>query len=212
MAVCIVVCMIVGYLFGCIQTGYIVGRVNKIDIRDYGSGNSGTTNTLRTLGKTAAIITFLGDAVKGLVAVNLARYVIMPAFHVEGEAYLWLLTGFAVVLGHNFPFYLGFKGGKGISCFAGVITCYFWPLAVVGLITFVLVAIITKYISVASTLGTLSLIIAYFIMQKSDMYLFIFLILTFILIIIKHIPNYKRLIHNEENKIKLFDKKSYKVS
>ena len=81
MAVCIVVCMIVGYLFGCIQTGYIVGRVNKIDIRDYGSGNSGTTNTLRTLGKTAAIITFLGDAVKGLVAVNLARYVIMPAFH-----------------------------------------------------------------------------------------------------------------------------------
>ena len=88
MAVCIVVCMIVGYLFGCIQTGYIVGRVNKIDIRDYGSGNSGTTNTLRTLGKTAAIITFLGDAVKGLVAVNLARYVIMPAFHVEGEAYL----------------------------------------------------------------------------------------------------------------------------
>ena len=74
MAVCIVVCMIVGYLFGCIQTGYIVGRVNKIDIRDYGSGNSGTTNTLRTLGKTAAIITFLGDAVKGLVAVNLAGF------------------------------------------------------------------------------------------------------------------------------------------
>ena len=109
MVVCIVVCMIVGYLFGCIQTGYIVGRVNKIDIRDYGSGNSGTTNTLRTLGKTAAIITFLGDAAKGLVAVNLARYVIMPAFGVEGEAYLWLLTGFAVVLGHNFPFYLGFK-------------------------------------------------------------------------------------------------------
>lgn len=67
------------------------------------------------MGKTAAIITFLGDAVKGLVAVNLARYVIMPAFHVEGEAYLWLLTGFAVVLGHNFPFYLGFKGGKGIA-------------------------------------------------------------------------------------------------
>ena len=131
MAVCIVVCMIVGYLFGCIQTGYIVGRVNKIDIRDYGSGNSGTTNTLRTLGKTAAIITFLGDAVKGLVAVNLARYVIMPAFHVEGEAYLWLLTGFAVVLGHNFPFYLGFKGGKGIATTGGVIFAFHWQLGLV---------------------------------------------------------------------------------
>ena len=119
-----------------------------------------------------------------------------------------LIYGTLAILGHLFPIFLKFKGGKGISCFAGVITCYFWPLAVVGLITFVLVAIITKYISVASTLGTLSLIIAYFIMQKNDMYLFIFLILTFILIIIKHIPNYKRLIHNEENKIKLFDKKS----
>ena len=128
MAVCIVVCMIVGYLFGCIQTGYIVGRVNKIDIRDYGSGNSGTTNTLRTLGKTAAIITFLGDAVKGLVAVNLARYVIMPAFHVEGEAYLWLLTGFAVVLGHNFPFYMNFKGGKGIAASVGMLIAFDWRL------------------------------------------------------------------------------------
>ena len=75
------------------------------------------------MGKTAAIITFLGDAVKGLVAVNLARYVIMPAFHVEGEAYLWLLTGFAVVLGHNFPFYLGFKGGKGIATTGGSYFC-----------------------------------------------------------------------------------------
>ena len=76
---------------------------------------------LRTFGKDSSVITFLGDAVKGLVAVNLARYVIMPAFHVEGEAYLWLLTGFAVVLGHNFPFYLGFKGGKGIATTGGVI-------------------------------------------------------------------------------------------
>ena len=103
MAVCIVVCMIVGYLFGCIQTGYIVGRVNKIDIRDYGSGNSGTTNTLRTLGKTAAIITFLGDAVKGLVAVNLARYVIMPAFHVA------FMQQLGVFWGIIFRFILGLK-------------------------------------------------------------------------------------------------------
>ena len=91
MMLCVVVCMIVGYLFGCFQTGYFVGRINKIDIRDYGSGNSGTTNTLRTLGKTAAIVTFLGDALKGLIAVNLARYVIIPAFGVKSQAVLWLL-------------------------------------------------------------------------------------------------------------------------
>ncbi len=138
------------YLFGCIQTGYIVGRVNKIDIRDYGSGNSGTTNTLRTLGKTAAIITFLGDAVKGLVAVNLARYVIMPAFHVEGEAYLWLLTGFAVVLGHNFPFYLGFKGGKGIATTGGVIFAFHWQLGLVCAAVFLIITAISKYVSLGS--------------------------------------------------------------
>ena len=109
MVMCVIVCLIVGYLFWCIQTGYFVGRANKIDIRDYGSGNSGTTNTLRTLGKTAAVITFLGDAVKGLAAVNIARYIIIPYFGVQGESTLWLLTGFAVVLGHNFPFFLGFK-------------------------------------------------------------------------------------------------------
>ena len=152
MAVCIVVCMIVGYLFGCIQTGYIVGRVNKIDIRDYGSGNSGTTNTLRTLGKTAAIITFLGDAVKGLVAVNLARYVIMPAFHVEGEAYLWLLTGFAVVLGHNFPFYMKFKGGKGIACTTGVILAFHWQMAPLCIGLFIVVVLLTQYVSLGSIL------------------------------------------------------------
>ena len=146
MVVCIVVCMIVGYLFGCIQTGYIVGRVNKIDIRDYGSGNSGTTNTLRTLGKTAAIITFLGDAAKGLVAVNLARYVIMPAFGVEGQAYLWLLTGFAVVLGHNFPFYMKFKGGKGIAVSFGVLLAFFpiWKPVLLLAFFYILFSVVFK--------------------------------------------------------------------
>lgn len=82
MALCIAVCLIVGYFFGCFQTGYFVGRLNHIDIRDYGSGNSGTTNTLRTLGKGAAVVTFLGDAAKGLIAVNLARYIGSEERHV----------------------------------------------------------------------------------------------------------------------------------
>ena len=110
MVVCIVVCMIVGYLFGCIQTGYIVGRVNKIDIRDYGSGNSGRTNTLRTLGKTA----------------------------------------FAVVLGHNFPFYLGFKGGKGIATTGGVIFAFHWQLGLICAAVFLIITIISKYVSLGS--------------------------------------------------------------
>ena len=216
MVVCIVVCMIVGYLFGCIQTGYIVGRVNKIDIRDYGSGNSGTTNTLRTLGKTAAIITFLGDAAKGLVAVNLARYVIMPAFGVEGQAYLWLLTGFAVVLGHNFPFYLGFKGGKGIACTTGVILAFHWQMAPLCIGLFIVVVLLTQYVS----LGSILLVSVFFIelllfgqtghLPVADTYLPEIYVLggIFTLMAIwRHRANIKRLLSGTENKLNLFKKK-----
>ena len=216
MAVCIVVCMIVGYLFGCIQTGYIVGRVNKIDIRDYGSGNSGTTNTLRTLGKTAAIITFLGDAVKGLVAVNLARYVIMPAFHVEGEAYLWLLTGFAVVLGHNFPFYLGFKGGKGIAATSGVALSlllfpkHCWVFAVFGLITFASVTLISKYVSLGSLVFITLFLIEFLafgaagwlpLTGSAKLEAYGILICLTVLAYIRHRGNIGRLMHGTERKI-----------
>ena len=207
MVVCIVVCMIVGYLFGCIQTGYIVGRVNKIDIRDYGSGNSGTTNTLRTLGKTAAIITFLGDAAKGLVAVNLARYVIMPAFGVEGEAYLWLLTGFAVVLGHNFPFYLGFKGGKGIATSLGVLLMINWQIGLICLVFALILMAITRMVSVGSIAAAILFpVLVVFIGQNyivpvNNCSFFIFSIILAIFVLFNHRENLKRIFTGKENKI-----------
>ena len=218
MAVCIVVCMIVGYLFGCIQTGYIVGRVNKIDIRDYGSGNSGTTNTLRTLGKTAAIITFLGDAVKGLVAVNLARYVIMPAFHVEGEAYLWLLTGFAVVLGHNFPFYLGFKGGKGIATSLGVLLMSNWQIGLICLVFALVLMVLTKMVSVGSCgAAVLFPVLTLFINEnytvltegKSGKVYFVYSVILAIIVLYNHRANIKRIMSGTENKLS-FGKKETK--
>ena len=209
MAVCIVVCMIVGYLFGCIQTGYIVGRVNKIDIRDYGSGNSGTTNTLRTLGKTAAIITFLGDAVKGLVAVNLARYVIMPAFHVEGEAYLWLLTGFAVVLGHNFPFYMNFKGGKGIAASVGMLIAFDWRLFFLCAVVFFTVFFLSHFVSLASLLAYFFFVVGVIASGQMGRYdvpasvlheMYIVAFLLMLLAFWRHRANIKRLAAGTENK------------
>lgn len=201
MVVCIVVCMIVGYLFGCIQTGYIVGRVNKIDIRDYGSGNSGTTNTLRILGKTAAIITFLGDAAKGLVAVNLARYVIMPAFGVEGEAYLWLLTGFAVVLGHNFPFYLGFKGGKGIATTGGVIFAFHWQLGLICAAVFLIITIISKYVSLGSICMVLIIPFILYFNNPQDWKLVVVGCIFTAMAIWRHRANIVRLMNGTENKL-----------
>ena len=101
-----VAAIIVGYFLGCIQTGYFVGRLCGLDIRQYGSGNAGTTNVLRTLGKSRALITFLGDALKGMIPVLIVKLVIGPAIPGLNSELLQLVLGFAVVLGHDFPFFL----------------------------------------------------------------------------------------------------------
>lgn len=201
MALCIAVCMIVGYFFGCFQTGYFVGRLNHIDIREYGSGNSGTTNTLRTLGTGAAVITFLGDAAKGLIAVNLARYIIMPAFHVEGEAYLWLLTGFAVVLGHNFPFYLGFKGGKGIATTGGVIFAFHWQLGLLCALVFGAITAISKYVSLGSICMVLIIPFILYFNHPQDWKLVAVGCVFTGMAIWRHRANIDRLMHGTENKL-----------
>ena len=201
MVMCVIVCLIVGYLFGCIQTGYFVGRANKIDIRDYGSGNSGTTNTLRTLGKTAAVITFLGDAAKGLVAVNIARYIIIPYFGVESEAVLWLLTGFAVVLGHNFPFFLGFKGGKGIATTGGVIFAFHWQLGLICAVVFLIVTAATKYVSLGSICMVLIIPFMLYFAEPGNLPLVGVGVIFTAMAIWRHRANIDRLIHGTENKL-----------
>ena len=117
------ICLVVGYLFGMIQTAYLYGRMKGIDIREHGSGNAGTTNTLRVLGKKAGLIVFLGDLAKTIIPVLTVGFIIR-AYLPEYEDYVFLLrlyTGFGAILGHNFPFYLGFKGGKGIAATGGMI-------------------------------------------------------------------------------------------
>ena len=114
-----VLCLAAGYLFGLIQTGYFYGKAHGVDIRKHGSGNSGTTNALRVLGKKAGLIVFAGDFLKAFIPCLLVRM-----FLGDGELYthvLILYMGFGVTLGHNYPFYLGFKGGKGIAVMAGIL-------------------------------------------------------------------------------------------
>ena len=108
------ICLAVGYLFGLIQTSYIYGRMQGIDIRTQGSGNAGTTNALRVLGKKAGAITFVGDACKCIAAILLVRLLFSGSYP-DMVPLLCVYTGAGVVLGHNFPFYLNFKGGKGIA-------------------------------------------------------------------------------------------------
>ena len=105
-AVYYVLVIMVGYFCGCIESGYLVGKLCGMDIRDYGSGNSGTTNVLRVLGKTRALLTFLGDALKSFVPVLIVKFVLCPAVPDLNAELIQLVTGFAAVMGHDYPVFL----------------------------------------------------------------------------------------------------------
>ena len=117
------VCLAIGYGFGLFQTAYIVGRIRGIDIRRYGSGNSGTTNALRVLGTGDGLIVFAGDLLKGLLAI-LVTWLLFRNRYPELVWVLKMYTFAGTVLGHDFPFYMGFKGGKGVAVVAGFCFAY----------------------------------------------------------------------------------------
>ena len=132
-----ILALVVGYFFGTFQTGYFYGKAHGIDVREHGSGNSGTTNTLRTLGWKAGAVTFFGDLFKAIIAV-LIFYFIYRNTYPEAVKCIELYAGFGAVLGHNFPFFLNFKGGKGIACTSGVILAVCPIAAPICLVLFIL--------------------------------------------------------------------------
>ena len=109
-----VICLVLGYVFGLFQTGYFIGRMNGIDIRTTGSRNAGTTNVLRTLGTRSGLIVFAGDALKCILAIVIVR-LIFGSIYADHLPLLEIYTGAGVVVGHNFPFFMHFRGGKGIA-------------------------------------------------------------------------------------------------
>ena len=120
-----VICLILGYALGLIQTGYLVGKAKGIDIRNYGSKNAGTTNVLRTMGAKYGALVLLGDALKCIVAVLITKAVFISSYP-DTICLLMLYSAAGVILGHNFPFYMNFKGGKGIAATAGLAISYFF--------------------------------------------------------------------------------------
>ena len=148
-----IACLIIGYIFGLFQTGYIYGRMNGIDIRQHGSGNSGTTNALRVLGKKAGLIVFIGDVLKIILACVFTTFIFSNGVFYEGDNLLWMLyTGFGVVLGHNYPFYLNFRGGKGIAATAGMLVISDLRVTLLCLIVFLITVALTRYVSLGSIL------------------------------------------------------------
>lgn len=209
------ICLVIGYICGLFQTGYIYGKLHHIDIRQHGSGNAGTTNALRTLGWKAGVITFLGDCLKCVFAVFVS-WLLFGKSHERMFELLAMYAGVGAVLGHNFPFYLQFKGGKGIAATAGILLAVNPKVAVVAYLTFIVIVVATRYVSLGSIILVIMFAIGMVVQgevfgttltvpERYELYaLSIFLT---ILAIYKHKENIKRLLHGTENKLSFSKKK-----
>ncbi|MCI9075311.1 MAG: glycerol-3-phosphate 1-O-acyltransferase PlsY [Dorea sp.] len=204
------ICLAIGYAFGLIQTGYLYGKSQNVDIRKMGSGNAGATNALRTLGWKAGAITFFGDAFKCIFAIILTC-VIFRNSQRDILMVLSMYTGMGAVLGHNYPFYMHFKGGKGIAVTAGLIasTTNSWTV-VLCLAVFAGIVAGTRYVSV----GSMTVVVVYFIsvviLGQAGYYkvtggpLYEIYAIVFLLVVsafFKHRANIKRLLAGTENKL-----------
>lgn len=206
------ICLLIGYAFGLIQTGYIYGKMKGVDIRKEGSGNAGSTNALRTMGIKAGLVTLLGDCFKCVFAV-VTVCLIYGKTYADIFPLLAMYAGMGAVLGHNYPFYLNFKGGKGIAATAGLIlsTTNVW-MVLICLFAFLGIVAVTRYVS----LGSLAVVIIYLIevvvygqmggFGVKQPYLYeMYGIAAFLMLsaFYKHKANIVRLMNGTENKISI---------
>ena len=205
-----VICLAVGYLFGLFQTGYIVGLIKHRDIRNYGSGNSGTTNAMRVLGKKAGAVVFIGDLLKSMLACLLVKWAAGKLGFEEKQIVFLLYAGLGAILGHNFPFYLKFKGGKGIASSWGLSLVLDWRIALISIVVFVVTIFTTKYVSLGSMIGTASFAVIWFVLLAFNWLVIpygqvveasVLLMIVVLLAIIRHKDNIKRLLAGTENKM-----------
>ncbi len=223
----IVIGMIVGYLCGSIPFALIIGKLfYKVDVRKYGSKNLGSTNVARTLGVTAGAVVLILDLIKGglppFIMYKIAESSLSDHFpeQLKYLSIVYCVTGFFVALGHCHPLFANFKGGKAVACICGFLLFMNFRLWLVGILTYLIVVIISRIISLGSISAAIAVMIAQFIPFFRHCYLFrynelspdiihtriplfvytITLILLGLLLIYRHIGNINRLIHGEEKK------------
>ena len=212
-----IICLVIGYAFGLFQTSYILGKMKGIDIRDSGSGNAGTTNALRILGKKAGAITFACDILKCILAV-LVTWLIFRNSQADIVPLLKFWTSAGVTLGHVFPFYMGFKGGKGIAPMGGMIIAFGdYRLIIIGVLVFFGLVFITHYVSVASLtlitsffveMACLNILGVYGMEPRSRVEMLLIILGLTALGIYEHRGNLLRLLQGNERKTYLTGKKS----
>ncbi len=213
-----IACVAIGYLFGNFQSAYFYGKLVGTDIRKHGSGNLGTTNALRVLGPKAGAIVLCGDILKTVLAVFLCRFLFATGDYAHMGFLFAYYTAFGVILGHDFPVWLKFKGGKGIACTAGLMLSIHWSLTIVGVLLFFPEFFIFHYVSIGSLLVNLGFVVwtlaaglSGFLFseftsgQRMELYILAFLIAG--LAFFQHRSNIKRLFQGKEGKVYLTKKK-----
>ena len=186
-----IIAVILGYLLGCSSMAYYIGKMKKKDIRTAGSGNLGASNATVLFGWGAGVAVALHDIGKAVVAVFLAKW-LFPELEYAGAA-----AGVACVLGHIFPFYLGFRGGKGLASYFGMTLALNWKLALIVAAVIVLATLITDFISVGA-LSSIVVVPAYMFLATHNLILVAILCVATLVMFIKHWENIIRISRGEE--------------
>ncbi len=202
--------LIVAYLYGSIPTAFWIGKaLYGIDIREYGSGNSGATNTFRTLGKKAGIPVLIIDILKGFTSTNLVYFMGNYTPGTVPFANFQIVLGITAVVGHIFPVFAGFRGGKGIATLFGMILAVHPPAALVSSGVFIIMLFATRYVSLSSMVASFMfpVIMILFFSENSTRTQILFAISVCVLVMITHQKNIERLLKGKESKVNLFKKK-----
>jgi len=196
--------VVIGYLLGAIPCGVIIGKLTRgIDVRDHGSGGMGMTNVIRTVGAKAGIIVLILDLLKGCGAVALAWAIF---YHEPHSTVYWgqMAGGVAAVIGHSWPVYVGFRGGRGISTAFGAILVTSWQVGLICLAVFLLMVVIFRFISLGSIMGALTLVVAMvisYVYHWEPVAYLAFALVVAPIVIFRHRANIKRLLSRTESKI-----------
>ena len=186
-----VLCILIGYILGTVNYAYIIGKLKGFDIRTKGSTNAGASNATVTMGWRIGVIVGLCDILKAFISVIIAK-VIFPELEFAG-----VIAGVSCILGHIFPFYLKFRGGKGFASYLGMILALDWRFFLIIGISIVIITVVTDYIALA-TLTTVVVYPAYLIFTKIEIMIPLIVAVASIVMIFKHVSNIKRIISGQE--------------
>ena len=195
----IAVSIILAYLIGSVNTSIILSKLKGTDIRTQGSGNAGATNTLRVMGKKAALLVALLDGLKGVVAILIARF-ISSLLSVDSDAPSYLSALF-VMLGHIYPVYFSFKGGKGIMTTIAVVFMLDWRIGLLLFAGCITIMLISGYVSLGSCIGAVLFPILTFLFHRDDILFIIIAVIIGSLAVFKHRSNISRLVSGTESKL-----------